>query len=79
MMKWSTNVQIVNSENIAVYMSKYITVTRKDYIREGWKPDEREITNKSCWNLLEGEKNNDHWGCDGVNTITELLNLSKAV
>ena len=42
LMKWSTNVQIVNSENIAIYMSKYITVTRKDYIRKGWKPEERE-------------------------------------
>ena len=36
LMKWSTNVQIVNSENVAVYMSKYITVTRKDFIRKNW-------------------------------------------
>ena len=34
LMRCPTNVQIVNSENIAVYMSKYITVTRKDYIKK---------------------------------------------
>ena len=33
LMRWPTNVQIVYSENIVVYMSKYITVTRKDYIK----------------------------------------------
>ena len=39
LMKWSTNVQIVNSENIAVYLSKYITVTRKDYIKNKTKEE----------------------------------------
>ena len=28
-MKTSTNLQIVSSENIAVYLSKYITITQK--------------------------------------------------
>ena len=40
LMKCSTNVQIVNSENVAVYMSKYITVTRKDFIRMNCKKEE---------------------------------------
>ena len=39
LMKCSTNVQIVNSENIAVYISKYIIVTRKDYIKRKWNED----------------------------------------
>ena len=34
LMKTSTNVQIVSSENIAVYLSKYITLTQKPVFRE---------------------------------------------
>ena len=43
LMKCSTNVQIVNSENVSVYMSKYITVTRKDFIRKNCKKEETNL------------------------------------
>ena len=50
LMKCSTNVQIVNSENVAVYMSKYITVTRKDFI---WRNCKKEVVNLVKVNSVE--------------------------
>ena len=49
-MKCSTNVQIVNSENVAVYMSKYITVTRKDFI---WRNCKKDVVNLEKVNPVE--------------------------
>ena len=44
-MKTSANLQIVSSENIAVYLSKYITITQKPLLKND-KVNNEHVMNK---------------------------------
>ena len=65
----STKVQIVNSENGAVYMSKYITLTRKEFIR---KNSRKEVDVLVKVNPVETYLKEDinYWSMNGIASVS---------